>query len=101
MVFTLGLSDLAAVRIHNERVFPVKSAQVRNIEDVIENLQRLMNGTPPPGLRRVLCDAEGNRVPLDEQEIDGGGARVCQSNHRKLPAKVIHVVATRCDVKRL
>ncbi len=27
VVFTLGLSDLAAVRIHNERVFPVKSAK--------------------------------------------------------------------------
>ena len=69
VVFTLGLSDLAAVRIHNERVFPVKSAQVRDIEDVIENLQRLMNGTPPLWLRRVLRDAEGNRLPLDEQEI--------------------------------
>ena len=42
VVFTLGLSDLAAVRIHHERVFPVKSAKVRDIEDVIENLQRLM-----------------------------------------------------------
>jgi hypothetical protein len=69
VVFTLGLSDLAAVRIHNERVFPVKSAQVRDIEDVIGNLQRLMSGTPPLWLRRVLRDAEGNRVPLDEQEI--------------------------------
>ena len=69
VVFTLGLSDLAAVRIHNERVFPVKSAQVRDIEDVIGNLQRLMNGTPPLWLRRVLRDAQGNRLPLDEQEI--------------------------------
>ena len=69
VVFTLGLSDLAAVRIHNERVFPVKSAQVRDIEDVIENLQRLMSGTPPLWLRRVLRDAQGNRLPLDEQEI--------------------------------
>jgi len=28
VVFTLGLSDLASVRIHNESVFPVKSAQL-------------------------------------------------------------------------
>ena len=69
VVFTLGLSDLAAVRIHNERVFPVKSAQVRDIEDVIGNLQRLMSGTPPLWLRRVLRDAQGNRLPLDQQEI--------------------------------
>ncbi len=69
VVFTLGLSDLAAVRIHHQRVFPVKSAKVRDIEEVIENLQRLMRGTPPLWLRRVLRDAEGNRLPLDEQEI--------------------------------
>ena len=69
VVFTLGLSDLAAVRIHNERVFPVKSAHVRDIEDVILQLQRLMCGTPPLWLRRVLRDAQGNRLPLDEQEI--------------------------------
>ena len=57
------------MRIHNERVFSVKSAKVRDIEDVIKNLQRLMNGTPPLWLRRVLRDAQGNRLPLDEQEI--------------------------------
>ena len=57
------------MRIHNERVFPVKSAQVRDIDDVILQLQRLMRGTPPLWLRRVLRDAQGNRLPLDEQEI--------------------------------
>ena len=57
------------MRIHDKRVFPVKSHRVRDIEEVIENLQRLMKGTPPLWLRRVLRDAEGNRVPLDEQEI--------------------------------
>jgi hypothetical protein len=46
-VFSLSLSDLAAVRIHHHRVFPAKSAKVRDIEEVIENLQRLMKGTPP------------------------------------------------------
>jgi hypothetical protein len=69
VLFTLGLSDLAAVRIHSQRVFPVKSAHIRDIEDVILQLQRLMSGTPPLWLRRVLRDAAGNRLPLDEQEI--------------------------------
>ncbi len=69
VLFTLGLSDLAAVRVHDKRVFPVKSAHIRDIEDVILQLQRLMRSTPPLWLRRVLRDAEGNRLPLDDQEI--------------------------------
>ena len=69
VLFTLGLSDLAAVRIHDLRVFPVKSAHVREIDDVIANLQRLMLGVPPLWLRRSLRGSDGNRLPLDEQEI--------------------------------
>lgn len=69
MLFTLGLSDLAAVRVHNLRVFPVKNECVREIDDVVAQLQRLMNGSPPLWLRRVMRGPDGERLPLDEQEI--------------------------------
>jgi len=69
VLFTLGLSDLAAVRVHNNRVFPVKSEKIRDIDDVIANVQRLMVGSPPLWLRRVMRDGSGNRMHLDEQEV--------------------------------
>lgn len=69
VLFTLGLSDLAAVRVHNNRIFPVKSEKVRDIDEVIANVQRLMGGSPPLWLRRVMRGADGNRMALDEQEI--------------------------------
>jgi nitrogen fixation protein NifX len=69
VLFTLGISDLAAVRVHNLRVFPVKSESVREIDDVVVQLQRLMNGKPPLWLRRVMRGPDGQRLPLDEQEI--------------------------------
>ncbi|MBI5132666.1 MAG: nitrogen fixation protein [Rhodopseudomonas palustris] len=69
VLFTLGLSDLAAVRVHNIRVFPVKSEFVREIDDVVAQLQKLLNGTPPLWLRRVMRGPDGERLPLDEQEI--------------------------------
>jgi len=69
VLFTLGLSDLAAVRVHNLRVFPVKNECVREIDDVVAQLQRLMNGSPPLWLRRVMRGPDGERLPLDEQEI--------------------------------
>lgn len=69
VLFTLGLSDLAAVRVHNLQIFPVKNERVRDIDEVIGTVQRLMNATPPLWLRRVMRDAAGNRMPLDAQEI--------------------------------
>lgn len=69
VLFTLSLSDLAAVRVHNLRVFPVKNECVREIDDVVAQLQRLMNGSPPLWLRRVMRGPDGERLPLDEQEI--------------------------------
>jgi nitrogen fixation protein NifX len=69
VLFTLGLSDLAACRVQDHRIFPVKSERPREIDDVIQQIQRLMNGVPPLWLRRVMRDSTGNRLPLDEQEI--------------------------------
>jgi hypothetical protein len=69
VLFTLGLSDLAAFRVHALRIFPVKSATVRDIDEVISNVQRLMKGVPPLWMRRVMRDAEGMRLALDEQEV--------------------------------
>ncbi|OIQ93819.1 dinitrogenase iron-molybdenum cofactor [mine drainage metagenome] len=67
VLFTLGLSDLAAVRVHNEKVFPVKSETVRDIDEVIANLQRLLKGGTPLWLRRVMRHGDGHRLPLDDQ----------------------------------
>lgn len=69
VLFTLGLSDLAAVRVQNLRVFPVKSEKVRSIDEVITNVQRLMSDFPPLWLRRVMRNRDGSRMHLDEQEF--------------------------------
>lgn len=62
VLFTMGLSDLAAVRVHAIKVFPVKSEKPRPIDDVIANVQRMMQGNQPLWLRRLLRDGSGNRI---------------------------------------
>ena len=69
VLFTLGMSDLAAVRIHAKRVYPVKNSRIRDIDDVIAQMQKLMRDTPPLWLRRVMFGRDGKRLPLDEQGI--------------------------------
>lgn len=55
VVFTKGLSDLAAVKLHDNKVFPVKMEMARDIDDVISSLQYMMNSAHPPlWLRKAL-----------------------------------------------
>lgn len=69
VLFTLGLSDLAAVRIHALKVFPVKSERVRAIDDVITNIQGLMAARQPPlWVRRVMRGADGQRLVLEDRQ---------------------------------
>lgn len=69
VLFSLGLSDLAALRVHHRQVFPVTSERTRSIDDVIANVQRMMNATPPLWMRRVMRSGDGSRLPLDEQAL--------------------------------
>jgi nitrogen fixation protein NifX len=65
VLFTLGLSDLAAVRVNELKVFPVKSDKVRPIDDVIAQVQSMMAGSMPLWMRRAISRRSG--VPLAEQ----------------------------------
>ncbi len=69
VLFTKGLSDVAAVRVHDLRVFPVKTESACEIDEAIGNLQRMMKNGPPLWLRRVMLDGKGARLPLDAQEL--------------------------------
>ena len=65
VLFTLGLSDLAAVRVHALKIFPVKSERVRAIDDVILQVQLMMVGSQPLWMRRAISRRTG--APLEEQ----------------------------------
>lgn len=55
VIFTKGLSDLAAVKLHDNKVFPVKMEAGRDIDEVITLLQKMMNSPRPPlWLRKAL-----------------------------------------------
>ena len=54
VLFCYGLNDLAAVRIRDAKVFPVKIETVREIDQALGSLQWMMNHKPPLWLRRAL-----------------------------------------------
>ena len=69
VLFTMGLSDVAAVRVHERKCFPVKSSQVRDIDDIIEQLRSLLaSGNPPLWLKRVMRAADGARMVYEDRQ---------------------------------
>ncbi len=62
ILFTLGLSDLAACRVHELKVFPVKSERARSIDDVIGQVQSMMAGFQPLWMRRAIARRTGEEL---------------------------------------
>lgn len=54
VLFSYLLNDLAAVRLRDAHVFPVKLESPREIDQVLGSLQWRMNHNPPLWLRRAL-----------------------------------------------
>ena len=64
MLFSKGLSDLHAVNVKNLNVYPVKMERIRNIDEVIGNVQKMMaTPNPPLWMRRAL----GMPTPVEEE----------------------------------
>jgi len=54
MVFSLAIGGMAAARVVNAKVYPLKLPQPETIAEVIGRIQVMMNGTPPPWMRKLL-----------------------------------------------
>ena len=70
VVFTKGLSDVAAVKLRDANVFPVKMEAGRDIDEVIAYLQRMMNGHPPLWLRKAMGGPRNSDYLLDKDDED-------------------------------
>ncbi|GAB3470991.1 NifB/NifX family molybdenum-iron cluster-binding protein [Azotobacter salinestris] len=68
VLFTLALSDFAAVKVKNAGVFPVKMQHPREIDEVVAHLQRMMQNNPPLWLRKALGYGVRNPDYLIERE---------------------------------
>lgn len=54
LLFVLAIGGPAAARVVNRRIHPVKISAPEPIADVIGRLQTMLNGTPPPWMRKIL-----------------------------------------------
>lgn len=70
IVFVLAIGGPAAARIVASKVHPVKLPKPEPIADILDRLQTMLNGTPPPWLRKALKTSMAGAAPafLDEED---------------------------------
>jgi nitrogen fixation protein NifX len=67
LLFVLAIGGPAAARVVNLRVHPVKLPRPEPILDVVERVRVMLNGNPPPWLRRAInAHVTPERSFLDE-----------------------------------
>ena len=57
LLFVLAIGGPAAARIVSNKIHPVKLPRPEPINDILERIRAMLNGTPPPWLRKALKGA--------------------------------------------
>lgn len=68
LLFVLAIGASAASQVISASIHPVKLAEAEPVEQVIVKVQALMNGTPPPWLRRALASSQKRSMSFLEEE---------------------------------
>ena len=68
IVYVAAIGGSAAARVVASKIHPIKVPQPESILDILEKLQEVLKGTPPPWLRKALQKAEGAESNFDEDE---------------------------------
>ena len=59
LLFVKAIGGPAAAKVVRANVHPIKLPQEEAIADVIERVQGMMNGNPPPWLRKIMLQTGG------------------------------------------
>jgi nitrogen fixation protein NifX len=66
LLFVLAIGGPAAARVVGNKIHPVKLPRPEPIGDILERVRTMLNGTPPPWLRKALKSA----TPADQDFLD-------------------------------
>lgn len=69
LLFVLAIGGPAAARVVGMKVHPVKLPKSEPINDILERVQTMLNGTPPPWLRKALKPAAAGADFMDEEDL--------------------------------
>ena len=68
IVYVAAIGGSAAARVVAAKIHPIKVAAPEPIFDLLEMLQQVLKGNPPPWLRKALLKDQAPRVDFDSDE---------------------------------
>lgn len=54
IVYFLDIGPVAAAKVINNKIFPIKYKEIVSIETELEKLQGMLNTNPPPFIKKIL-----------------------------------------------
>lgn len=66
ILYVAAIGGSAAARVVAKKVHPIKVNKPENILVLLERLERVLRGTPPPWLRKVLIKDQDRTFGFDE-----------------------------------
>ena len=72
MLYVAAIGGSAAARVVANRIHPVKVSSPELIVDILEKVQDVVNGTPPPWLRKAMQKGQQREFVLDDDEAGHG-----------------------------
>lgn len=67
IVYVAAIGGSAAAKVVNAKVHPVKVPNPEGISDILDKLVTVLQGTPPPWLRKALMKGQERSFDFDEE----------------------------------
>jgi len=68
IVYVAAIGGSAAARVVASKIHPIKVASPEPIFDILDKLQEVLKGTPPPWLRKALLKGQERSTDFDSEE---------------------------------
>jgi nitrogen fixation protein NifX len=71
ILYVAAIGGSGAARVVAHRIHPIKVAQPQPILDILDRLQDVLKGTPPPWLRKALAKDRKREFDFEEETREG------------------------------
>lgn len=72
IVYVAAIGGSAAARVVASKIHPIKVPQPEPIKDILDKLQVVLQGTPPPWLRKALTKDANPSFDFEDDEVTHG-----------------------------
>ena len=69
ILYVAAIGGSGAARVVAQKIHPIKVAQPEPILDILDKLQEVLKGTPPPWLRKALAKDGEKRFDFEDEEV--------------------------------